>query len=275
MGYIKKHPIIVTLILVFFAIQLMPFIYNQEKAGDPISKVIMRINYYPYKWINSTADSLKNGWNNYINLKDLNYEYQELKKENKKLRAENFKLREIQLQNKRLKKLLNFIDEGPYESISANVIAGSPSLLRTEFIIIDKGKEAGVYEGMPVATESGIVGRIYFVGEKSSQIMLITDPLSAVDAIVQRTRVRGIVKGNGSKCILDYIEDISTISKGDKVISSGKDGFYPKGIVIGTIEELDNSNGLVKATLKPEVNLNSLEEVLVIKKLKKEISFDE
>ena len=105
--------------------------------------------------------------------------------------------------------------------------------------------------------------------------MLITDPLSAVDAIVQRTRVRGIVKGDGSKCIVDYIEDISTVSEGDKIISSGKDGFYPKGILIGTINNIEDTGGLVKAELKPEVNLNSLEEVLVIKKLKKEISFDE
>ena len=159
MGYIKRHPIVATLILLFFAIQLLPLVYDQEKAGDPISKTLMRVNYYPYKWISSSTSSLKNVWNNYINLKDMKKEFIDLEKENKKLRAENFKLKEIQIQNKRLKKLLNFIDEGPYDSISAKVIAGSPSLLRTEFVIIDKGKKSGVVEGMPVATESGIVGK--------------------------------------------------------------------------------------------------------------------
>lgn len=275
MGLIRKHPVITILVFLFFAIQLFPLTYDEEKTGDPISRSIMRINYYPFKTISSFKFSIVETWNKYINFRDLRVENLRLEKENEKLRANNFKLEEIKLQNKRLKELLKFIDDGPYESISANVIAGSPSLLRTEFVILDKGKDEGIIEGMPVATQSGIVGRVYFADKKSSQVMLITDPISAIDAIVQRTRARGIIKGNGNNCILEYIENKSDIDPGDKIISSGKDEFYPKGILIGTVEKIEPSGGLLKATVIPEVNINSLEEVLVITRLKQETSLYE
>ena len=272
MGFLKKHPIIISVILIFFAIQLFPLIYKSEREADPVSRVIMRINHYPYSAINSLRLSIKNTWANYIGLRSSLEENNKLKDENTKLRAELFRLQEMKLQNKRLKKLLEFVDDGPYETVSANVIGGSPSLLRTEFLVIDKGENYGIKVGMPVATQKGVVGRVYLVNKTSSQIMLITDPISAVDAIVQRSRARGIVKGNGKGCILEYLDSRSNIDKGDKVITSGKDGFYPKGILIGKVDKVEPKGGLYMASVIPEVPINSLEEVLVIKKLKNQAS---
>ena len=105
--------------------------------------------------------------------------------------------------------------------------------------------------------------------------MLITDPISAIDAIVHRTRARGIVKGSGTDCKLEYIEKRSDIEIGDKVISSGKDGFYPKGIVIGTIKDVSFNGGMQSATITPEVNIDALEEVIIIKINMNEISMYE
>ena len=269
MGFLKKHPIIISFILIFFAVQLFPLIYKSKREADPVSRVIMRINHYPYSAINSVRLSIKNTWSNYVGLRGKNEENKKLKEENTKLRAELFSLQEIKLQNKRLKKLLEFIDDGPYETVSSNIIGGSPSLLRSEFLVIDKGENYGIEVGMPVATQKGVVGRVYLVNKTSSQVMLITDPISAVDAIVQRTRARGIVKGNGKGCTLEYLDSRSNISKGDKVLTSGKDGFYPKGILIGKVEKVEPEGGLFKAKIIPEAPINSLEEVLVIKKLKK------
>ena len=270
MGFLKKHPIIISVILIFFAVQLFPLIYKSKREADPVSRVIMRINHYPYSAINSLRLSFKNLWGNYLGLKDANEENKILEYENTKLRAELFSLQEIKLQNKRLKKLLEFIDDGPYETVSANIIGGSPSLLRTEFLVIDKGENYGIKVGMPVATQKGIVGRVYLVNNTSSQVMLITDPISAVDAIVHRTRARGIVKGDGKDCIPEYLDSRSNINSGDKVLTSGKDGFYPKGILIGKVEKVEPEGGMFKAKIIPEAPINSLEEVLVIKKLKKQ-----
>jgi len=268
MGFTKKHPIIISLILLFIAIQLFPFIYDSEREADSVSRMVMRINYYPYLAISGLQSKFKNTWKDYKSLKYLKEENQKLRDENRILKSKNFEFRELKLQNERFRKLLNFAEEGPYNTISANVIAGSPSLLRTEFLVIDKGTADGIKEGMPVTTQDGIVGRVYIAGKNSSQIMLITDPISAVDAIVQRTRARGIVKGNINDCIMQYLENNFEIENGDKIISSGKDGYYPKGIVIGRVKKIDASGGMYSAIVIPEVSINSLEEVLVITKLK-------
>ena len=268
MGFIKKHPIMLSVILLFFAIQLFPFIYESEREADPVSRMVMRINYYPYVAVSKIKSAFHDTWKDYKSLKSLKEENRKLKSENSILRKNDFEFQELKLQNERFRKLLNFAEEGPYNTISANVIAGSPSLLRTEFLVIDKGRNDGIREGMPVTTQDGIVGRVYIADSKSSQIMLITDPISAVDAIVQRTRARGIIKGNINDCIMDYLENNFEIENGDTIISSGKDGYYPKGIKIGTVKEVKSSGGMYKAVVIPEVSINSLEEVVVITRLK-------
>jgi rod shape-determining protein MreC len=119
---------------------------------------------------------------------------------------------------------------------------------------------------MPVASYDGIVGRILLAGDKSSEVLLITDPVSAVDAYIHRTRARGIVKGVGTGCVMEYIENKSDVSVGDKVISSGKDGFFPKGVIIGTVTDISPDGSFISAGISPHVDLNSLEEVVIIQK---------
>lgn len=264
MGYIKKHPILSVIILMFIMLQLTPLTYEDSRQADPLTRTVMRINYYPAKSLTYLQSVFSDTWSSYVVLVNKKEENKRLREENKKLRTENFRLHEIRLQNKRLKNLLGFIEEQPYEAVPAKIIAGSPSAVRSEFVIIDKGKRAGITEGMPVAVENGIVGRVYMVDELSSQVMLITDPISAVDVIVQRSRARGIVQGNGKNCILKYIDREEDIQTGDRVITSGKDGFYPKGILIGTVEEVHRDGGIYSAVLRPEVEIDSLEEVLVL-----------
>jgi rod shape-determining protein MreC len=196
--------------------------------------------------------------------------HERLRNEIRKLRQEKFHLWEAELQNDRLKKLLGLKGNSTYDVVSANVIAGSPSILRSQVVIIDKGSENGISQGMPVATYEGIVGRILLVGEKSSEVILITDDISAVDAYIHRTRARGIVKGTGDGCIMEYLEKKADVSVGDKVISSGKDGFFPKEVVIGTVVETEASGGFIRARVLPDMDLNSLEEVVVILKLPEE-----
>ena len=266
MGFIKKHPVIISFVLFLFAIQFFPLIYKSKREVDHVSRVIMRINHYPSSAINSVRLSIKNFWTDYLVLRNSEAENKDLKNENSLLRAELVRMQEIKLQNERLKKLLNFTDDSPYETVLASVTGGSPSLLRTEFLLIDKGENYGIKVGMPAATQKGIIGRVYLVNSTSSHIMLITDPVSAVDAIVQRTRARGIVKGNGKDCILEYLDNRSNIAKGDMVITSGKGGFYPKGILIGKVEKVEPQGGVFRAKITPEASVDSLEEVIVIKK---------
>jgi rod shape-determining protein MreC len=214
-------------------------------------------------------------WQDYINLIAVKEENERLKSEINKLRQEKFRLWEAELQNERLKKLLEFKETSSHPVVTANVIAGSPSGLRSQVVIIDRGTEDGINQGMPVTTYEGIVGRVLMVGSKSSEVILITDEISAVDAYIHRTRARGIVKGTGDGCIMEYIEKKSDVNIGDKVISSGKDGFFPKGVVIGTVVGIAITGGLVRAQISPDVDLGSLEEVIVILKFPENMVLNE
>ena len=270
MRFLRRHPIIISIVLFFFATQFISLRYEGRQVGDSFSSFILTLTYYPQKLIFILTGAIVNVWQNYIELVGVKKDNERLGNEIRKLRQEKFHLWEAELQNDRLKKLLGLKRNSTYEVVSANVIAGSPSILRSQVVIIDKGSENGISEGMPVATYEGIVGRILLVGEKSSEVILITDDISAVDAYIHRTRARGIVKGTGDGCIMDYLEKKADVSVGDKVISSGKDGFFPKGVVIGTVVETEASGGFISARVLPDMDLNSLEEVVVILKLPEE-----
>ena len=206
-------------------------------------------------------------WNKYLRNINLYERNRILEDEIRKLREENFELSEMKLRNERLEKLLKFSAGLPYELIAANSVGSSPSQVKSQVIIIDKGKNYQLTEGMPVKTHRGIVGKIYKVGSRSSEVLLITDPLSAVDANIQRSRARGIVKGNGEKCIMEYLEKDADIKIGDYVITSGKDGYFPKGMLIGRVTATFNKGGNYQAEIDPSIDIRSVEEVLVINKL--------
>ncbi|MDA2919602.1 rod shape-determining protein MreC [Desulfobacterota bacterium AH_259_B03_O07] len=275
MGFLRRHPILISIILLILAIQVSSLYINDKQVENPFSRSILNLNYYPQKFIHSVTGRIVTVWENYIDLIDTKKENLKLRLENQKLRQKTIEISEVKLQNERLRKLLQFKEYTTHKTVTANVIAGSPSLLRTEVVIIDKGAESGITEGMPVASYDGIVGRIHLVGDKNSEVILITDPLSAVDAYIHRTRARGIVKGTGNSCVMDYIENNTDISNGDKVISSGKDGFFPKGVLIGTVDNIEQKGGFLSAHVSPNVELKSLEEVLVILKKPGNIAFNE
>ncbi len=275
MGFLKRHPLIIIVLSLLLAIQVFSLSTDEKRLPAPFSRFILNLTYYPQKFMYEITESIINVWQNYVDLMNVRNENERLVLENARLRHENMQLLEAKLQNDRLKKLLEFNDTTQARTLTANVIAGSPSITRTEVVIIDKGTNDGVSEGMPIATFEGIVGRVYLVGDRDAEVMLITDPLSAVDAYIHRTRARGIVKGTGFGCVMEYIDNKTDVSIGDKVISSGKDGFFPKGVLIGTVEEINRKGNFLSAKVSPNVELNSLEEVLVILDPSEKIALNE
>ena len=142
---------------------------------------------------------------------------------------------------------------------------GSSNYLNT--IRIDLGTEHGIESGMPVVTERGLVGRIHRAGPASSTVLLITDPSSGVQAFTQRDHVAGVVVGQaGDIPLMDYIPQGEDISVGDTVITSGLGGNFPKNLVIGQVIEVHQRDYEMfqQAILRPTVNFNRLEFVLVI-----------
>jgi len=275
MKFLKNRAVLITIVLFFVSLQLFSLNIREKRSQNFISGIVLTLTYYPQKLVYIVSDKVLNTWQDYMDLVDVRQENIRLKKEVLSLRQDKFELAEQRVQNYRLKKLLDFKESPSYPIVSANVIGGSPSLLRTEVVIVDRGTRDGVSQGMPVASSEGIVGRVLTVGDRSSEVLLITDPVSAVDAFIHRTRVRGIVKGTGSGCTMEYIEQNSDVSIGDKVISSGKEGFFPKGVIIGTVSNLETKGSFISAQVSPFVDLDSLEEVVIILKTNNNIVLNE
>jgi len=205
---------------------------------------------------------------NYVLLVNTNQEYSNIMEENRKLLNTIHNYQEMEAENKRLRALLQFQDRIEDAKIVAQVIAKD---VTSEFrsIRINKGAKAGIMKGMPVLTHEGVVGKVLRTTANYSDIIEMLDNLSSVDAIDQRSRARGVLEGaTDFSCILKYALRTDDIQVGDTIVSSGLDGIYPKGMMLGTVLKVNKKNyGITQdVEVRPNVDFSKLEEVLVIMK---------
>ena len=218
------------------------------------------------KAVTYSTDALGNLIDSYVFLVDLKRENVVLRKKMTELREENSLLRERAIASGRLQNLLRFSKKIPGPILPAQIIGIDPSSwFRT--ILIDKGTKHGVERGMAVVSPEGIVGHVLQTSPHSAKVLLITDYNSSVDAIVQRSRAKGLVEGNGeNRCRLKYAPRAEDIQPGDRVVTSGLGGRYPKGLMVGKIRKIEKkSYGLFQqAEIILSANFSKLEEVFVI-----------
>ncbi len=177
-------------------------------------------------------------------------------------------LLEIEEENKRLRRLLNLKEHSIYEGLASSVIAREPSNWFNA-LLLDKGEERGVKKDSVVITPGGLVGRVIKVNKNSSQALLITDPGSEIGALVQRTRIQGVIQGKKRDLILKYLPLEADVREEDLILTSGLEGgLFPKGLAIGRVKKIESPHPqdlFLKIIVIPEVNLSSLEEVLILK----------
>jgi len=205
-------------------------------------------------------------WRGYFYLVGLEKENQTLKRELQELKLQMNRYREADLANERLRALLNFKKSIATPLLPAQLVAFDPSGW-FQTILIDKGRSDGVVLDMAVVSAEGLVGRVIGVGNHHAKVLLILDGNSAVDAYIQRSRARGVLVGLGRElCLLKYVQRNEDVQVGDKVISSGMGGVFPKGLLVGTVQEVVRaSSGLFqRVEVEPAVNFSRLEEVLVV-----------
>jgi rod shape-determining protein MreC len=207
-------------------------------------------------------------WRDYLALVSVSRENQELKRQLDQAVQANIQQRELELENSRLRELLGFKRSLPGPAIAAEIIGKDPSAW-FKTVIVDKGRLDGLQRGLPAVTSLGVVGQIVEASNHQSRLMLIIDRNSAADALVQRTRARGVVKGtSGNECYLDYVLHEDDVRVGDQVVSSGFDGVYPKGLLIGTVTAVNfqGSDFFKEVKIAPAVDFDKIEEVLIILK---------
>lgn len=174
------------------------------------------------------------------------------------------KLDELGLENVRLRDLLKFKSQSGNKTISAQVIGRDPSNW-TSIIYIDKGSDDGINKYMAVTTDKGLVGRVVEAGSATAMVMFITDPDSRIGVLIQRSRHDGLLYGTLSRqCQAVYLALDADVWPGDLVLSSGLGSSVPKGLLVGTVEDvfIDKSGLYQSAVVKPAVDLSRIEEVL-------------
>ena len=263
----KKVVVIVAVIILIAAniIALSISSRHQHQSTAPGRTALFFIAPFQ-KIATRTVGLLESVWTQYFFLVSLADENRLLKKALNEEIENNNRCNELEHSNTRLRHLLGFQETMPLKLLAAEVIAKDPSRW-FKSVIIDKGQSAGVMKGMPVVVAEGIVGVVVDSAAGFSKVLLMIDQNSAVDALVQRTRARGIVQGGtGGSCLFRYVLRKDELNLGDIVVSSGLDGTYPKGLRIGQISNVvrHDSGIFQQVSLTPFVDFEKLEEVLVI-----------
>lgn len=219
----------------------------------------------------SSIRFIRDVWRHYFIMVNVAKENDNYQKALNKAFEDNIQLKELKLSNSRLRNLLNFEKTITDRVLSAEVIGKDPSpWFKT--VLIDKGKNDGVETGMAVVVPKGIAGQVTDVSANYSKVLLIIDHNSAVDALAQNDRARGIIKGGmAGQCLFKYVLRKHDIEIGDIVISSGLDGVFPKGLAVGYVSAvLKPKSGIFQeVTVIPYVDFEKLEEVLIVLNPKK------
>ncbi|HEY7533934.1 MAG TPA: rod shape-determining protein MreC [Nitrospiraceae bacterium] len=230
--------------------------------GGPLGDVLS----LPLQAIGSIDHGIAEIWEGYIALQGVREDNEQLRKDIALLRGQNSQLREAAAATERLRALLQFKEQATSVTLAAEVI-GRDATNSYRSIIINKGESDGVKPDMGVVTPVGVVGRVVKTTGATSVVLLMTDSNNAIAGLIQRTRDEGIVEGTQQGLArLKYIPLLSTLRDGDRVVTSGLVGGFPRGLPIGTITRIDKSEGALfqSAELLPEVDMGRLEEVLVI-----------
>jgi rod shape-determining protein MreC len=262
----RKFSVFIIFILIVFV--LLTF---QGIRDNPETSSISFLRY-PFilieRGLSASIREVKGFFQHYILLIGIEEENRMLKAELERQLEENRRYQEIKLENQRLREILELKHQRIDYVTSAEVFARDPSNW-FQVLWINKGKVQGVEKDMVAVTPRGIVGKVHTVNTDISSIILITDINSSVAARVQNSRVEGIVEGRGrGVCYLKYVPHDVEVAQGEAVITSGFDGIYPEGLLIGFIKSVKKQTGEFFQVIEvaPSQNLNSLEEVALLKR---------
>ncbi|MBI5286307.1 MAG: rod shape-determining protein MreC [Deltaproteobacteria bacterium] len=269
LSFIKRYqPLIAFIVLALLSLQ-MASTNIKGQGGSAIAGRVVSILTIPFQTvITYTMKGTRDIWAGYVYLLKVKEENDVLKETVARLREENHRLKEASLANERLREILSFKETTPLPFKGAEVI-GIENSGWTRTAILDRGTRDGVLKDMVVITPLGIVGRVIEAHPGTSRVLLATDPRSNIDAIIQRTRVKGIVEGRGDdRLTLKYVRQTEDLQVGDIVISSGLGGVFPKGLAIGGVIKVEMAEeGFFKLVeVKPFVDFKKLEEILVVTK---------
>lgn len=213
----------------------------------------------------SGVDHVQDGWQNYFALQQIRRDNEALKQQVAQLQIRLQQERAVAEQSRTLQQLLQLQQQTQLRTTGATVIGGAPSPdFRT--MTIDKGSSEGLKPDMAVISPVGVVGRVILPSRRAAKVQLLIDRNAAAGALDERTRAQGVVIGTGGDRLrMEYVTGSADVKPGDRVVTSGIDGIYPKGFVIGQIESVQRGGGdFREISIRPAVDFGSIEAVLVV-----------
>lgn len=252
---------------VFFSSPLRPW-----ESPNPGVTLLQSALYPAERAWHGVASSVREAWRGYIDLRGAAGENQKLRSQLAGLQARIMDYEEQLLENDRLRRLLGFAGRAEHPLVAAEVL-GHGQHAAFQSIRITRGSSDGVRVGMPVVAADGIVGKVIRVGPMFADVQLLVDSDFRLDALLQRTRVRGVLSGAArTHCTLSLNRRVD-IRIGDTVITSGIVGGFPKGLPIGRVMRItyESDNVAQTITVEPWVDPRRLEEVMVILNADKEL----
>lgn len=253
---------------VFLLVAFLTYALNLrgKENANPLERAVMNVTRPLAGSAAAVSGTAGDIWSNYIDLLEVRQENIELRRSVKLLNERMVANNEAVVANARLKALLELKGAVAMPTIAVSVI-GEDSSAWFKTLVVDRGSADGLLEGMPVVAAGGVVGRLVKVAPHSSRVLLLTDHASAIAAVVQRSRARGVVRGaGGGRCSMEFTVKDEDVKVGDTVISSGIGGVFPKGLPIGEVTMVKKGQYGVFQTIevRPAVNIGKLEEMLVL-----------
>ena len=263
--FISTYRLQVSIVVAILGLFLLLFQSHNEQGSSRIQIAIQTVTYPFQASVQSAVSNIKNLWNSYILLIDVKEENNRLKQQLLDMEEKLSEHIENSVQFRRLRDQMLFARKNPLEKIYSEII-GESSDNKHNIRFINRGSNQKVQRNYIVIRKEGLVGRIHSVSPFQSSVQLMIDHRNRVPALIQRNRVRGLIYGTQAGIEMRQINQHAKIKIGDRVISSGLGGLYPKGILIGWVSEIRHQrHELFKtAILESAVDFNSIEEVFVI-----------
>jgi rod shape-determining protein MreC len=263
---------LILLLLVLAGLGVLTWLANErspvtgERRGSAWTTALLELVVPVQRAVTAPVDYVRGVWNDYVALVGVREANQALARDLDLLRDENLKLREALLATERLDAIAETQESVGLPMLPAEVAGLGPSIWY-QSVLLDRGTKQGVEPGMPAVTDAGVVGLVTASSPHAAKAMLLLDRQSAIDGMVQRSRARGIVRGQGNDLLVfEYDAREPDVKVGDEVISSGLDGVYPKGLRVGIVTAVsEGESGLLRtAALAPAVDFGRLEQVYVV-----------
>lgn len=255
--------------VIFIAALFLGLIFlNPYKIFNPVRSGFNLVLLPFQKVFYSFSVGFENTKDFFASVGNLKGENEKLIKENQQLLSENAMLKDMKNENTMLREQIDLLPRDKFDLAAAFVVSQDPNGMGN-WLEIDKGSDDGIVEGMPVIISKGIlIGRIQNVSSYKSQVMLLTNPKSTINVMTTNSGAKGVIKGEyGLGVILDMILQTDTINIGDSVVTSGVGGEIPRGLYVGNIQEIHESDDHLfqQAVMAFPVQAAKLQIVFVIK----------